>query len=457
MDISALNLTRTWFDEHLRSTLDRARRTGHREWFAKSLTIPALPLVGAFASYQGFGWLFCSPDGVTQLGLGLVRDWQWTTPDGLEHMERHARALREEGLPEDTLVVGGQSFSPRSSWPDWPTVYVALPMVQIVQFGQEASLSVHLYLDGEQPAEFYLRKLEPIWRALFSEPASPPAAQLPLSVQSTPSRRDWTAAVADASSRIRAGDFDKVVLARRLTLVYQRPVAVQALLENLRAQNPEAVVFAMRREGGVFVGATPEILARVSGSAVETMSLAGSAPRGLTPEEDSQLALAMKQDPKTMREHAVVRRHVRDSLAHLTRSLEMPEQPDLKKLPTVQHLLTPVRAELEPDASIWSVVLNLHPTPAVAGFPVEAATGYIIENGETFPRGWYAGAVGWTSLAGNGQWMVALRSGMVHHTNVNLYAGCGIMGDSDPESELSESDWKFGTMLTALEIEGEFY
>lgn len=454
MDTSALQLTRTWIDDELRTTLEQARRTGHREWFAKSLVIPAIPVLDAFSRYHGFGWLFCGPDGRQQLGLGIARDWQWPSPDGLSHMDHHTETLIEEGLPKNALVVGGTAFSPQSSWPDWPGVYLALPMVQIVQNGDKARMQVLMPLEGESAPEVYLRQLDPVWRALFAtREASLPPGPL-LSMHSTPSRERWMAEVSQAAANIRAGTFDKVVLARRLSLTYRNPVGVAPLLENLRAQNPEAVVFAMRRRKGVFLGATPELLVRVRNGAVESMSLAGSAPRGLTPEEDAQYAGQMLHDAKSIREHEVVRRHVEDSLAHLTRSLTMPDQPDLKKLPTVQHLLTPMRAELSSHATIWSVVQNLHPTPAVAGYPSERATDYIVSR-EPFPRGWYAGAIGWTELNGAGQWMVALRSGTVQDTTVNLYAGCGIMGDSDPEAELSESDWKFGTMLSALEIEGE--
>jgi isochorismate synthase len=418
------------------------------------LEIPAIRLFDAFASYHGFSWLFCTPEGSQQLGLGLARDWQWHDKNGLEHMDQHVRGLRQDGLPADSLLVGGTAFSPQSPWAEWPGVYIAMPIVQIVQDGGAATLRVQMPLDVDQAPEHYLSRLEPIWRALFSQAAQEPGAGRPLTLRSAPSREEWMAQVARAAGEIRAGRLEKVVLARRLTLTYRRPVAVAPMLENLRAQNPEAAVFALRHEGSVFLGATPELLTHVHGGIVESMSLAGSAPRGLTPEADGRYADQMLHDPKTRREHSVVRRHVQDSLAHLTQSLTMPDHPDLKKLPTVQHLLTPVRAKLNPDATIWSVVQSLHPTPAVAGYPREAAQEYIV-GAEPFPRGWYAGAVGWTNLDGNGQWMVALRSGTIRGTEVNLYAGCGIMGDSDPQAELRETDWKFGTMLSALELEGE--
>ena len=458
MDTSALNLTRTQFDEHLRQALEHARQAGHREWFAKSLVIPPVALIDAFSKYQGFGWFLSQPDGVSQLGLGLVRDWQWNDGDGLERMEKHAQRLTD-GLPPEVLLVGGTGFSPASQWDGWPGVYLALPMAQVIQTPDGTLLTVTLWLDGEQqqPVEMYLRRLEPIWRALSSQIGHSGPAQTPTLIQSRPSRQEWMARIAEAAQDIRRGRLEKVVLARTLRISYSRAVNVGAVLENLRVQNPDAAVFALRRDGATFLGATPEILARVQQDLVETMSLAGSAPRGLTPEEDRRLAEAMQHDPKIAREHAVVRRHVQEALSGLTDTLIMPDTPDLKKLPSVQHLLTPIHGHLKPGAGIWSVVNKLHPTPAVSGYPVEAATDYIVSGGEPFARGWYAGAIGWTRLSGDAQWMVALRSGLIHRNQVDLYAGCGIMGDSDPASELLESDWKFNTMLSALEIEGEPY
>lgn len=455
MDTSALILTRTWFEEHLREALERARKTGHPEWFAKSLSIPPIPVIPAFARYQGFGWLFCPPNGSVQLGLGLSREWQWQERRHWEGMDRHARRLTAAGVPPEAWVVGGQAFSPQSAWPDWPSFYLGLPTVQISQTPAEATLTVVLPIQGDWPPEAYQQRLEPIWQALFGTfPATVEPIGRPVATQSNPSRDAWMRLVADGSAAIRAGDLDKVVLARELQLSYPDGLPVRTVLDNLIAQNPDAVIFALRHQDSVFLGATPELLATVRDGQVETMCLAGSAPRGLTPEEDAQWADAMQRDPKIVREHAVVRRHVAEALAPFTRQLSMAETPELKRLPTVQHLCTPVRGPLDPDASIWPVVAELQPTPAVAGYPVAEATQYLV-NHEPFRRGWYAGTIGWSNLAGDGQWMVALRSALLHNTGISLYAGCGIMGDSDPEAELRESDWKMNTMLSALELEGE--
>ncbi len=452
MDTSALNLTRAWIDEHLREAQQRTRETGHGEWFAKSLAIPPISLLDAFARFSGFAWLFLDPHGEAQLGLGLVRDWQWKSSEYLERMETHISRLEAQGLPGDLMVVGGQGFDGSSAWSNWPQAYFALPAVQIRHTPNGTCLTVVQHLTPEQPLEFFQQKLEPVWQALFSAPA-PGRMPQPSAIRSIPDRQDWTSLVEEAAQNIRGQRMDKVVLARSLVLSYESPIPVAPVLENLENQNPEAIVFALKREHAVFLGASPELLVRARGAHVETMALAGSAPRGVTPEDDFKLAETMQRDPKTQREHAVVKQHVRRALEETTDQLDMPDVPDLKKLPSVQHLLTPIKAKLRDDSSLWPIISHLHPTPAVAGHPVDVATRYIREH-EPFNRGWYAGAVGWSTLSGEGHWIVSLRSGLIAEREAHLYAGCGIMGDSDPESELRESDWKFSTMLSALEIEG---
>lgn len=456
MDSRALNLTRTWFDEHVLTVMQRSRNSGRIEWFAKSLSIPPIDLVEAFATYQGFGWFFRTPHGLTQLGLGLSREWQWDHIDQAERMELYLARLQAQGVPGDAVVVGGRAFSPGSPWKDWPAVYLALPTVQITRDGGGADrLTVVFPIGSDATLAECHAYLEPIWQALFDQTPNPlrEMAQ-PLTRESIPPRHRWMENVREASHAIHEGELEKVVLARQLKLTYQRPVPVAAVLRGLTIANPDATVFAIRRQQETFLGATPEVLATVSEGTLATMCLAGSAARGMTPEEDAREADAMMRDPKIRHEHAVVRQHVLEALNPFVANVTIAPQPELKKLPTVQHLHTPVSADMGSDASIWPILATLAPTPAVSGYPVQSATHYV-ETHESFGRGWYAGALGWTNLSGNGTWMVPLRSGLMRDTTVALYAGCGIMGESDPEQELKESDWKMNTMLAALGVEGD--
>ncbi|NMP23393.1 isochorismate synthase [Sulfobacillus harzensis] len=433
--------------------MNRARKSGHIEWFAKSLAIPPARWSAVYARFPGFGWFFRSPGGDLRLGLGLAREWQWADRSHWPRMEEYVRRLRDAGVSHDVWIVGGQAFSAQSNWPGWPAVYLALPMVQVTETKTGTQLTVVLPIAPDAVPETYHRRLEPVWQAFLGPSEEPVAVGPPSSWESQPSRYDWMAKVAEAAAHIRQGALQKVVLAREVTLTFGDALPLETILENLLAQNPDAASFAIRGPEGVFLGATPEILARAHGGVLETMGLAGSAPRGLTPEEDARYAEAMRRDPKIAAEHQAVVTHIREALQPWVSDLQLPAEPILKKLPTVQHLWTPIRGRIDEEAAIWPIVAELGPTPAVAGYPVSPAVNYIL-NHEPFQRGWYAGTVGWSSVGGDAEWMVALRSGWMRDHRIRLYAGCGIMGDSDPEAELHESDWKLNTMLSALEVEG---
>ncbi len=454
MDTSALTLTRAWFDEHLKAVLNQARQSGHVKWFAKTLAIPPGKWASVFAQFPGFGWFYRSQHGEeTRIGLGLAREWQWDDRHLWNRMDEYITRLKQAGLPDDVWIVGGQAFSSRSRWLGWPAVYLALPMVQITESVHESRLTVVLPVFPDTVPETYQRRLEPVWQSMMAEPGGSDPLPQPMSSQSIPSRDAWMALVEEAAQSIRHGPLKKVVLAREVRLNYTASLSLERILDNLTAQNADASAFAIRGPEGVFLGATPELLARVENGTFETMCLAGSAPRGLTPEDDSQYAEGMRNDPKIAAEHQAVIQHVTESLKPWVADLTWPSKPLVKKLPTVQHLLTPVRGRLVENGGIWPVITDLQPTPAVAGYPVDAATRYILAC-EPFSRGWYAGTVGWANLGGDAEWMVALRSAWLRDATVSLYAGCGIMGDSVASSELRESDWKLNTMLSALELEG---
>jgi isochorismate synthase len=259
----------------------------------------------------------------------------------------------------------------------------------------------------------------------------------------------WQQLVQDTACQIRAGLYQKVVLARGEILDHATAFAIPQALAQLRGQYPSATVFALRRGGSVFLGATPERLAQVTQGQVVTMALAGSAPRGETLADDMAISRAFVRDAKVRQEHTIVVSSIRDGLAPLCTQLHVAEHPRLRKLHNVQHLETPINGVLLPERGILEAVGALHPTPAVGGFPRAAALAIIRER-EALDRGWYAGPLGWLDAQGNGEFVVALRSALVQGHQAMLFAGCGIMGDSDPASELAEARLKTRVMQRAL-------
>jgi isochorismate synthase len=223
------------------------------------------------------------------------------------------------------------------------------------------------------------------------------------------------------------------------------------VLRRLEVSAPESTIFAVSRGPRTFLGATPERLVALRGREFTTMAMAGSTPRGGDEEQDLELAAALLDSDKEREEHAVVVSMLREALRPLAEELVIPHAPRVVPLRHVQHLVTPVSGRLRADADVLSLVARLHPTPAVGGMPRSLALELIAEE-ETHERGWYAGPVGWVDRDGNGEFVVGLRSGVVKRDEVTLFAGCGIVADSDPQREWDESSTKLLALGSALGV-----
>ena len=253
-----------------------------------------------------------------------------------------------------------------------------------------------------------------------------------------------------AAHIIRSGRLEKVVLARSVRARLRRGVSTDASSMLSWSPYPECYTFLVRLQGQAFVGATPERLVALRGLDVDTMSLAGSTARSADPHEDAKLGQALLSDPKNLWEHQIVVDSIRDGLSDLCAHLEIADAPTLLKVRNVQHLWTPVTGRLESTRSVLDLVERLHPTPAVGGYPTQDALKLIREI-EGIDRGWYAGPIGWMDRHSDGEFAVAIRSALLGDEDALLFAGCGIVGDSDPEAEYDESSLKLRPMIQALE------
>lgn len=265
--------------------------------------------------------------------------------------------------------------------------------------------------------------------------------------------RSWLASVQKARQYIREDRFQKIVLARQLSLPNSAHLHPTEMLHRLRNQYPNCSCFLIHPpRGESFLGATPEHLASFQQNLLLTEALAGSIQRGTTAAEDLRLEQNLAVSTKNRQEHQFVVRDIAQRLDPFAQSIHWHPRPRIKKLSNVQHLYTPVRAELTSDADILSIVGRLHPTPAVGGYPREKAEPYI-RRLETFERGWYAGPVGWLNATGSGEFAVAIRSGLIGKQQAQFFAGCGIVADSDPQAEWEETNLKLAPMLTALQYD----
>jgi len=225
-------------------------------------------------------------------------------------------------------------------------------------------------------------------------------------------------------------------------------------LRRLVASAPESTIYAFRRGGRTFLGATPERLVRTEGRAFRTAAVAGTIRRGANAAEDAELAAELLASEKNREEQGIVVAGIRELLAPIAETLEIAPRPSVMTLRFAQHLATEISGTLPAGHGLLSVAAVLHPTPAVGGEPRGTALALIDEH-EGFDRGWYAGPVGWLGADGDGELCVALRCGVVDRTRATLFAGCGIVADSDPDAEWEESRIKLRSLISALGIPGD--
>lgn len=379
--------------------------------------------------------------------------------------ERASRALfadlrigsdSDDAPPEaGPILVGGFAFDrdPCASelWMAFPSLRFWLPARLVARVGAEVWCTLATRIEPGADVEQKLRALESRGCGQPDATAAAPRARAPsfrVAADRTPDA--YAATVARALDAIREGGLEKLVVARSCTLRGDPGFDLARLLRGLRTQHPACLVFAVGRRGATFVGASPERLVRRCGARVEVSVLAGSAPRGRTPEEDERLGRALCESKKEQDEHAIVRRAVCEALAPVCAALEAPEAPGLLRLDGIQHLHTPVDARLrDADTGVLALAARLHPTPAVGGAPREAALAWLQAH-ESLERGWYAGGIGWLAPNGDGELAVALRSALLRGDEATLFAGAGVVAGSTPAGELAETRLKLRALLSGL-------
>ena len=280
--------------------------------------------------------------------------------------------------------------------------------------------------------------------------AMPVFAPLRIS-EEQPGHDEWRRLVGMYAGAVGRGRIDKVVLARRVGLRSPVELDVPNALRRLAASAPESTTYAYRRDGRTFLGATPERLVRTEGRTFRTVAVAGTIRRGADAAEDALLARRLLASEKDREEHLIGVDAIRDLLGPVADSLTIAPEPGVMTLRFVQHLVTEITGTVPEGRGLLALGERLHPTPAVGGGPRDVALALIDEH-EGFDRGWYAGPIGWLGADGDGELCVALRCGIVDRTRATLFAGCGIVADSDPDLEWEESRIKLQAVISALGV-----
>ena len=335
----------------------------------------------------------------------------------------------------------------------FPAAQVLVPRWQVARAGAVTTAVANFMV---APTGDLTALAERVWRAhgkfrgfTYREPvsAASSAAVPRCEVQES---GDYRNAVTQALGRIGDGEFQKIVLARALDVTAGTALHPLRMLNGLRERFPDCYAFSMANgRGQSFIGASPERLVRVSKGLLETEALAGTIRRGAGASEDAALAAELLHSEKNLREHKLVVDAICGWLTALGLNPAPASKPALRRFANLQHLSTPIQADLKGGVRLLDAVATLYPTPAVGGTPREAAVPCIREL-EGFPRGLYAGAIGWLNARDGGEFFVGLRSALVEGQRARVYAGAGIVAGSAPEKEFAETELKFKAMLDAL-------
>jgi salicylate biosynthesis isochorismate synthase/menaquinone-specific isochorismate synthase len=327
---------------------------------------------------------------------------------------------------------------------------MALPELALWRQGGRTLLTLAT-VAGTAPADELLGRAASRLASLRPEPlplADPhPTAASTITSALPPSR--YEEAVATAVARIRNGELRKVVLAREVTVEAPAAHDPGAVFGALREVFPSCFCFCCGSPEGAFIGASPELLVRRSGAGASTVGLAGSTGRSADPAVDDHLGERLLRSEKNRAEQAIVVERIERLLRPHSVWVAAEPEPGLAKVANIQHLATPIRAQLAEPRSAVELAGILHPTPAVGGEPREEALAAIASL-EDLDRGWYAGPVGWMDAADDGEFCVGLRSALLRDRAAHLCAGCGIVADSDPEAELAETELKLAALLPLL-------
>ncbi|MBI4898604.1 MAG: isochorismate synthase [Actinobacteria bacterium] len=358
-----------------------------------------------------------------------------------------------------TVWTGGFSFFDREPlgdpWGGVPAASFAIPEISIARDDVESRLTVNLRISPDDVVADLLVRAERAVGRLQNAGEGGPDVRVgrsesdPAEAHSGAPPEHYERAVAEALDMIAAGELEKVVLAREVVLRSGHEINVGAALRRLREEFPECTVFAIGMGQATFIGATPELLVRRQGRRASTLALAGSIRRGADEQTDLHLGEQLLRSAKDNREHALVTRRIERALGRVSAWTAVGEHPELVKVRNIQHLATPIRAQLTEPRPVIELAGMLHPTPAVGGLPWPNA-GEAIRSLEGFNRGWYTGGVGWMDILEDGEFHVALRSALVERDRARLYAGAGVVAGSDPASELAETETKLAALLPVL-------
>jgi len=409
-------------------------------------------------------WLACQPASTKtywanrnqefkMAGVGVAHEISGhTVPDLHQIFDKLQRLLNPQHA--DLRYYGGFQFNKKvpagKGWESFGAYRFIIPQFELYRSKEGTFLvsNYHFRPEQENRLDELLQQLDEIQ---FEITLSEWRERAILHRKDIPDRADWDRSVLTALNDMEAEKYEKVVLARKAVLTFNDPVNPTAYLLRLRRMSEETFNFYFQTDDDhAFLGATPERLFRRVGRTIHTEAIAGTRPRGKTTRDDERFARALIRSDKELREHGIVVDTIGNVLEKHCRHLQVDEEVQITKLSHVQHLCKHFVGELDQNTSDADLIQDLHPTPAMGGYPTDIALQAIIKL-EPFNRGWYAAPIGFVGYD-HTEFVVAIRSALVEKEQVCLYSGAGIVKGSDPAEEWQEIEDKISKFLKALNL-----
>ena len=452
----------TSFRDRIKRAIAVAR--SERRPVLASVTVPLTGAVDVSATVLAArapderAFCFEQPDRATAIAaLGEAVAVSASGPDRFTETAKRCRELTHGAFADeaDPLWVGGFAFAGEGGrtpeWSSFAPARLALPEVCLRRTGETTTLTLCAVVEGDEAPEAVVDRIER--RLGRVEPAhmpllDPDPVEAARVVSAAPPEH-FEEAVRRATERIAAGELDKVVLAREVRVHAPARIDAAAVYGALRDAFPSCYCYLAATPDATFLGASPELLVRRDGQRAQTVALAGTLRRSADPAVDRHLAEQLLSGERYREEQAIVTRRIERELDPVSVWVAAADEPVVVKVQNVQHLGTPIRAQLAEPLACVELAGRLHPTPAVGGEPAERALP-LIPALEGLDRGWYAAPVGWTDLVEDGEFCVALRCALIRDRVAHLYAGEGIVRDSVPEEELAANEAKLQALLPLL-------
>jgi salicylate biosynthesis isochorismate synthase len=453
---------------HADAAIRRARRTG------EALAAVTIALDGAadptaiVAASRGADepWFVLEhPDagGAALAAVGCVRAIEESGPDRFRDVARTWRRLAGQAASDPLdgpagsglVAVGGFAFAPEGGgtphWAGFAPASLHVPEIAIARRDGETRLTACALAAPDDAPEDLVERIEARLARLRAAPMPllDPSPVEAARVASAMPPEHYVGAVERAVERIKAGALEKIVLVREVLVHAGAPHDPAAVIGVLREAFPTCFTFCVGRGEKAFVAASPELLLRRQGLRASTLALAGTTRRSADPAVDDHLGEQLLRSTKDRSEQAIVTRRIERTLRPHSVWVAAAEEPVVVKMANVQHLATPIRAQLRQPVGIVELAGALHPTPAVGGEPFAIAEP-LIPALEGVDRGWYAGPVGWTDAHEDGELCVALRCALLEGREARCFAGVGVVADSDPQAELAETEAKLEALLPVL-------